>query len=528
MSRLDWFAVDLEEEHSAMDAQILEDQTEYVVYAVHRILQLYKESREALSMEGIETSGSLPSSVILVGHSMGGFVARAAVVHPHLRKGMVETILTLSSAHQSPPLPLQPSLGGYYHLINQEWRKGYEVKLSHTGRQLSEPALGHVIVISVQGGVHDYQVRSKLETLDGIVPSSNCLVIGSTGMKNVWLSMEHQTILWCNQLVVQVSHTLLSLIDHRNGQPFTNTLKRLSVFTKMLHNTIPPSLVWTRPMQSSKISTKVSFQDQKSAAGSQVHSFSSCPQSVHWSDESLERDLYIQGSTVTVLAMDGRRRWLDIQKLGSDGKIYFVFVTNLAPCSGVRLHLWPEKSKISSEVSPNKRVLEVTSRMVEIPAGPAPTQSEPGSQTEQAPPSAVFQLGPDDMHGFRFLTISVAPRQTVSGRPPPAASMAVGQFFNPEEGKMKFSPGSLLFPFIARKGILLKEDHPLVLNLSFSISIGLLPVTLSLETTGCGIKSSGLPVEESGDAEHSILQGFASFVAFLLLLLHGILLQVCM
>lgn len=502
VSKLDWFAVDLEEEHSAMDGQILEEQTEYVVFAVHRILQLYKESRDALSKEGAETSGSLPSSVILVGHSMGGFVARAAVVHPHLRKGVVETILTLSSAHQSPPLPLQPSLGRYYHFINQEWRKGY---LTQTGHQLSEPELSHVIVISIQGGIHDYQVRSKLESLDGIVPSSNRLVIGSTGMKNVWLSMEHQTILWCNQLVVQVSHTLLSLIDQRNGQPFPSTLKRLTVFTKMLHSRFPPSLIWTRSMQPSTISTEVPFRDEKSAAGSQVHSFASCPRSVHWSDEILERDLYIQGSTVTVLAMDGRRRWLDIQKLGSDGKKYFVLVTNLAPCSGVRLHLWPEKSKLPLGASPNKRVLEVTSRMVEIPAGPAPTQIEPGSQTEQAPPSAVFQLGPDDMHGFRFLTISVAPRQTVSGRPPPAASMAVGQFYNPEEGKMDFSPGSLLSPFNARKEILLKEDHPLVLNLSFSVSLGLLPVTLSLETTGCGIKSSGLPVEESGDAEHSRL-----------------------
>lgn len=37
-------------------------------------------------------------------------------------------------------------------------------------------------------------------------------------------------------------------------------------------------------------------------------------------------------------------------------------------------------------------------------------QPEPGSQTEQPPPSAVFWLGPEDMHSFRFLTISVAPR----------------------------------------------------------------------------------------------------------------------
>lgn len=36
-SRLDWFAVDLEGEHSAMDGAILEAHTEYVVYAIHKV-----------------------------------------------------------------------------------------------------------------------------------------------------------------------------------------------------------------------------------------------------------------------------------------------------------------------------------------------------------------------------------------------------------------------------------------------------------------------------------------------------------
>lgn len=35
---LDWFAVDLEGEHSAMDGRILEEHTEYVVHAIHRVL----------------------------------------------------------------------------------------------------------------------------------------------------------------------------------------------------------------------------------------------------------------------------------------------------------------------------------------------------------------------------------------------------------------------------------------------------------------------------------------------------------
>ncbi|GLU02175.1 hypothetical protein SLE2022_194390 [Rubroshorea leprosula] len=45
--RLDWFAVDLGGEHSAMDGRILEEHTEYVVYAIDRILDQYKESHDA-------------------------------------------------------------------------------------------------------------------------------------------------------------------------------------------------------------------------------------------------------------------------------------------------------------------------------------------------------------------------------------------------------------------------------------------------------------------------------------------------
>ncbi|KAI7995328.1 GPI inositol-deacylase [Camellia lanceoleosa] len=250
------------------------------------------------------------------------------------------------------------------------------------------------------------KVRTKLESLDGIVPPSHGFFISSTAMKNVRLSMEHQVILWSNQLVVQVSHTLLSLIDAEAGQPFFDTQKRLAAFTKMLHSGMP--------------------------LRSQGHTLFACPSNVRWTDDDLERDLYIQTSTVTVLAMDGRRWWLDIEKL-----------------------------------------------------------IEPGSQTEQAPPSAVFFLAPGDMHGFRFLTISVAPSPTVSRRPPPAASMAVGQFFRPKDGELELSPQLLLLSTYSPKDIILKEDHPLAFNMSFAISLGLFPVKLSLETTGCGIKKSG-------------------------------------
>jgi glycosylphosphatidylinositol deacylase len=37
VNNLDWFTVDLEEEHSAMDGRILEEHTDYVVYAINRV-----------------------------------------------------------------------------------------------------------------------------------------------------------------------------------------------------------------------------------------------------------------------------------------------------------------------------------------------------------------------------------------------------------------------------------------------------------------------------------------------------------
>uniref|UniRef100_A0ACD5Y3E2 Uncharacterized protein n=1 Tax=Avena sativa TaxID=4498 RepID=A0ACD5Y3E2_AVESA len=489
---LDWFAVDLEGEHSAMDGRILEEHTEYVVYAIHRILDQYKESHVARSNDGLRSTGNLPSSVILVGHSMGGFVARAALVHPGLRKAAVETILTLSSPHQYPPVALQPSLGQFFSHVNEEWRNGYRTGVSRT----SSPKLSNVVVVSISGGIHDYQVRSRLAALDGIVPSTHGFMVGSSSVKNVWLSMEHQSILWCNQLAVQVAHTLHSMIDPVDRQPFLSSQKRLLVFEKMLQSTVPQSLSWMNHVSGSQ-SSNLLASDTRDAGELRRNDSLFCPSSVQWTSDGLEKDLHIQSNLVTVLAMDGRRRWLDIKKLGSNGKRHFVFVTNLAPCSGVRIHLWPEKhhSSIQNEIPASKKIVEVTSKMVQIPAGPAPKQVEPGSQTEQPPPSAFLLLSPEDMSGFHFMTISVASRPTISGRPPPAASMAVGQFFNPAEGTSALSVGKIVRSSFVSEEIFLKEDHPMALTLSFSVSLGLLPVILSLGTAGCGIKNIGDQME---------------------------------
>lgn len=60
-----------------------------------------------------------------------------------------------------------------------------------------------------------------------------------------------------------------------------------------------------------------------------------------------------------------------------------------------------------------------------------------------------------------------------------------------------------LHELVSMQEISLKEDHPLALNLSFTTSLGLLPVIFSLKTAGCGIKNSGLPDEQADDIDNS-------------------------
>ncbi|KAM0018193.1 hypothetical protein Hdeb2414_s0027g00696401 [Helianthus debilis subsp. tardiflorus] len=123
---------------------------------------------------------------------------------------------------------------------------------------------------------------------------------------------------------------------------------------------------------------------------------------------------------------------------------------------------------------------------------------------EQPPPSAIFWLDPKDMYGLRFLTISVAPspinncfRETYTRSF--NCSWAVFQPRGRLTGCNEFPPKLLLLSVFSQKDIFIMEDHPIVMNITFSINLGLLQATVSLETTGCGIKKSGLPVEEAGD-----------------------------
>uniref|UniRef100_A0A7I4AUK2 GPI inositol-deacylase n=1 Tax=Physcomitrium patens TaxID=3218 RepID=A0A7I4AUK2_PHYPA len=487
----------------------------HLLRRLKQILDIYKESMELRKQHNESRSEALPTNVILVGHSMGGFVARAVVVHPGLRKGAVETVLTLSSPHRSPPLAVQPSFGNFFSRVNNAWIRGYE------SAKESEAPLSKTVVVSITGGAHDYQVRSRMSSLDGIVPPTHGLTVATSGMVKIWMSMEHQSILWCNQMVVQVGHTLLQLIDRRTGQQYTSPHVRLAIFVSNFRSALPQTFnllphrnklsPYTQPYRkvsekaiSAKdvgldtnvvskaqvqVSTKSGFQPMKSTQFA-------CPQKIHWVGDMFD-DIHIKQPIMNVLSMDGKRRWMDIEELGRKGRdkhAWFVLVTNLSPCVGMRVHLWPEKSR-SGDMAASERVVEVTKKMVQLPSGPTPPQIEPGGPGEQASPSGVLQLSPSELSGFRYLTVSVAPTPTLVGSIPPTVTMAVAHFFDPDQGKTSLSTTWLLASLYKRQFLWLWEYHPMVWQVSVAVSLSTLPITLDVKIVSCGVKTEGLAKE---------------------------------
>ena len=87
-TRFDFFAVDFDEELSAVSGSVLIHQHRFVVRAIDRILALYKGG------------ASKPKSVVLVGHSIGGVVAKSVFLAPPTPvEGRVKTIITMATPH---------------------------------------------------------------------------------------------------------------------------------------------------------------------------------------------------------------------------------------------------------------------------------------------------------------------------------------------------------------------------------------------------------------------------------------------
>ncbi|KAJ9584662.1 hypothetical protein L9F63_020987, partial [Diploptera punctata] len=200
----DYFTVDLNEEYSGLFGGVLFDQRDFVHHCIQRILQLYKYEKR-------------PTSVILIGHSMGGMVAKGLFTDPTFDKNLVKVILTLVTPHNHPVLSLDSYTARFYDSVNGYWTRNRQPH--------SDGNLSHVTFISIGGGHRDILVRSGLT-----LTSEADISVVSTAVPDVWLSTDHLCSVWCKELVLVIVRALFDVVNLTTKQVSDNVPERNSVF----------------------------------------------------------------------------------------------------------------------------------------------------------------------------------------------------------------------------------------------------------------------------------------------------------
>ncbi|CAO0791284.1 unnamed protein product [Mucor circinelloides] len=215
---LDFFTVDFHEEFSALHGQSILEQAEYLNDAIDYILKLYPQTRKY----DAEAKLPDPTSVIIIGHSMGGIVARTMFTMSNYQHGTINTIITMSTPHMLPPVPFDWQISQLYDDINHFWQEGFshhdqQTDDSHTYPPPPHVSLRDISIISMAGGTLDNTVCSDSTNMGSIVPATHGFTVFSTAVPQVWTGADHVSILTCNQLVKVVAKTLLDLVDVRRG-----------------------------------------------------------------------------------------------------------------------------------------------------------------------------------------------------------------------------------------------------------------------------------------------------------------------
>ncbi|KAH7943919.1 hypothetical protein HPB52_013127 [Rhipicephalus sanguineus] len=190
--RFDVFATDFKGELSGLYGPLLQDQTGFLHECVRTIRTLYKPTPNA--------------SLVILGHSMGGMVARSLFTLDDFDPDSVSLIVSYATPHRSAAI-LDSHLDAVYAKIRETW---------------SPPP---VIMVSVGGGRRDTLVRTELTRLE---PHPHHISTTSTAVPGVWASADHLTIVWCQQLVVTSARVLFDLITRQDRQASGQTRVRLT------------------------------------------------------------------------------------------------------------------------------------------------------------------------------------------------------------------------------------------------------------------------------------------------------------
>ena len=145
-------------------------------------------------LEKIESLYGGKKSVVLIGHSMGGVIARSIATKRSLN---VPIVITLASPHLMPVLDIDAKMHSYYSQID------------------SLDKHVRTTFVSIAGGDgRDSQVTSSLTRFPGNMTSQRHVVqVEAASVPRVHAEADHQCIVWCKQLQLVIARFLYACVD---------------------------------------------------------------------------------------------------------------------------------------------------------------------------------------------------------------------------------------------------------------------------------------------------------------------------
>lgn len=227
---LDFFSVDFNEDITAFHGQTLLDQAEYLNDAIAYILTLYHNPARSLREPGLPD----PKSVIILGHSMGGVVARTMLTIPNYQEKSINTIVTLSAPHARAPVSFDADMVAAYDHVNSYWRRSYS--------QLppGKNPLDDVTLVSVAGGGLDTMIPSEYASLTSLVPDTHGFTVFTSSIPHVWTGMDHLAIMWCDQFRKAIVKSIFDVVDARRSSQTKPQADRIKALRKRLLTGMEP------------------------------------------------------------------------------------------------------------------------------------------------------------------------------------------------------------------------------------------------------------------------------------------------
>jgi glycosylphosphatidylinositol deacylase len=469
---LDFFSVDFNEDFTAFHGQTLLDQAEYLNDAIAYILSLYHSPSRSLRDSDLPD----PTSVIIVGHSMGGMVARTLLTMPNYQSNSINTIITLSAPHAMAPISFDGDIVRTYKGVNDYWRHAYAQKWA-----MDNP-LWHVTLISIAGGGLDTIVSSDYASLASVVPETHGFTVFTASIPNCWTGTDHLSITWCDQVRKSIVRALYDVIDVARPTQTVTRAERMRRFKKwfltglepiaekMLHHTEPKTLLTLE-------------QDSAILAHGERLTLRSLGQAEH-KPKAYLLPVPTQGSTgsreFTLLTNE------KLDSVGETGKLEVLLCSVFPLQAGQSEALFQMNMDLSGDSSGSTR-LACQNAAADVIALPASTQHSSFPFKTDHRPFSYLQYNLDDLSEHQFVAVV----DKASGH---ESGWVIAGFGDTSESVYRVDAG-LQQILTAGVGLQIPAGHPLVVNINMpALHSSLLAYNLHVGERSCGMAELFTPL----------------------------------